>query len=239
MAAGSRKAEETGSESADDSGDRMNRKFSCATCSQVFFGAWNYGRHLNTGHRFKCDKCNEYFPTAKSMKEHKSSNHVECSVTEVELDEKDPEVAGEPKIQCQICKQFFYGPKSIMSHTKVAHLKMCDICDKQCPTFEALCVHMKSHGPSPTELLPIAKLSDTEKLGKEDLTSCGDFKCEFCDQVFSLRATLWMHQTHVHNKDGGSKDFKCNIFRSLSQLRDHKLTIHSDQVGPATKRLKC
>ena len=71
-------------------GDIIDQKFECQTCGQVFFGAWNYGKHLNTGHKHKCSQCNQFFSNKKALEKHQKI-HVE-TVIEVEVDEDDPEV---------------------------------------------------------------------------------------------------------------------------------------------------
>jgi hypothetical protein len=79
--------------------------------------------------RLKCRKCDETFPSIKSLKRHVSPNHtpkIECN---------DCDTNHTPKIECNDCDKIFSKNYDLEVHIKTDHkpreLHKCDKCDKQ------------------------------------------------------------------------------------------------------------
>ena len=225
------------------------RNFSCLKCGRVTRKKHYYDIHLDL-HRLgvwveeewsgskqhACQKCNKYFPTGQSLREH----------------DKMHEKEGEP-YQCGCCGQAFSQSRMRLHHEINAHwlsqdtTHRCPLCDQTFRFRITLRRHMQCHKFYKADLKVYACDKCPETFGdvrvllrharKHDPNAA---KCEKCGKLFSTKHCLASHTPHcTAGKPPQQKphQFQCEqcgkLFTQKASL-DRHTAIHSGE-----RRFEC
>ena len=198
-------------------------------------------RHIPTS--FQCDICGEYYPTERSLKKHKTTNH-----------EATPPPPGE--YSCNHYSEEFgkcpetFVYKGHLGRHKKSHIPtsfQCDICGGYYPDERWLKIHKttKHKITAPPQEYPCNHY--TEGFGKcprifpancelqqhKKRHISTPFQCDICGEYFSDDRILKTHKTTKHEIIAPPQEYRCNHpseefgecagnFRSKGHLEKHK-----------------
>lgn len=114
-------------------------KIKCYTCNKFYL---NYHDHMKLNHPsyLKCNKCDKYYKTKKTLYCHKKDIHLSRSI-----------------YICEICGKHYSGIKNYIAHKKRhTHKIKCSKCNKEFPK-----VYFKRHFDSCNSRVLICSLCDT------------------------------------------------------------------------------
>ncbi|XP_058054503.1 zinc finger protein 521-like [Anopheles bellator] len=169
----------------------------CGLCSQDFPYKSQCRGHIAAKHNpakpFKCDTCFCTLTSLQRLQRHKIVAHGEGQIKQ--QDEEQNDCAGETTYVCQICAKKFSSSVRFRRHKSVhaVHKRpfKCDICLYRFPSKSQLTQHAKVHR-EPTEG-PEAEAGPV--LG-----------CDQCEEMFSGKRLLTIHQRKVHGRPGRTDD---------------------------------
>ena len=126
----------------------------CDFCGEGSFNETDLAAHkLTCPKRVKCDKCNERFPSASDMNEHKETAHPiknyecdSCDKTFTNSTSLNRHIQNEHSVKtCDVCKKQFNGKISLKKHKDQKHHFACDECgpDTWFGTKEELDAHKR------------------------------------------------------------------------------------------------
>ena len=139
---------------------------------------------------------------------------------------------------CSICVLTFEGQEAYEKHQSKLHRKgdiECEYCYKRFLRKAYLAIHIKNTHLAIKEEAKCHKCqkiySNRESLSKHDMLMHGPktFQCDICEEKFSVRSKLKIHEGRKHLK---SRDFSCEKcpkkFFCKYDVRTHNNEVHSD-----------
>jgi KRAB domain-containing zinc finger protein len=229
---------------------KQRKRYKCSYhgCKRDFSARSFLNRHFKQHIQqtnFLCDKCGQVFLKEIKRKYHMVSDHgvVDESVTE---------------FKCEVCDKSFFS-QSVFKLHKLTHSTdndtddrlVCQVCGKIFPTLSSIRVHAqgicgKNAFKYKCRIENCQRCFFQEETLKKHMKAHdnGRFKCDTCQAVFSERDNLRRHLILFGHTATGiltvSRQYKCkacdNIFFSLTDFKEHKLT-HSTDVDD--ERLVC
>ncbi|XP_052872652.1 zinc finger protein Xfin-like isoform X2 [Anopheles cruzii] len=197
----------------------------CGLCSQDFPYKSQCRAHIAAKHNpakpFKCDTCFCTLTSLQRLQRHKIVAHGEGQVKQQDAIEEQNDCTGDTMYVCPICAKKFASSVRFRRHKSVhaVHKRpfKCDICLYRFPSKSQLTQHAKVHR-EPTE-------------GQE--TEAGPLlPCDQCEEMFSGKRLLTIHQRKVHGRPGGRTedgrertDYSC-IICNESFARESVLNTH-------------
>ena len=194
----------------------------------------NIGREIS-----KCSKCSAEFETGQQK-----TDHVCSSV-----------LAGMKTIACPLCAAICVGQTALSLHIEHAHSKdsqeqrKCPICNKNCPSFEDLAVHIKVHNIGIPRDHEIASSNDLGPVdfaagilaspGAKNLCPKDFLVCPYClREDFETLESLEVHMQGVHSVKP-TEVYTCNYcnapYKNLYSLHEHMRAVHQNQPSMGIK----
>ncbi|XP_062548642.1 zinc finger protein 629-like [Armigeres subalbatus] len=124
------------------------------------------------------------------------------------------------QLECDICHKLLFGAKKLNAHKKRHDIKgeMCPICQKNFLNRFVLNRHMKLHEP-------IQQQTAAEP-AKYFLAVTGEYKCPTCPLVYTSELTLKHHQKRAHGPKVHKCNFCDQLFSIRSELTGHMKRKH-------------
>lgn len=192
----------------------------CFKCDKAFTDKKAYTMHLRTHleKRKECSECGKKFKDQWSLQNHHVRLHTseknhKCDICEktfkLIIDLKLHRKKHDPRFKCDKCNVLFHYASQVKRHNEMVHCNgnyPCDVCGKSYKNQKYLIYHMKSH--------------------EEDYNS-ESVRCQFCNNMFSSRQTLYVHTKIQHKGDTHVCDICGKSVTSLRSLTSH-MTTHND-----------
>ena len=101
--------------------DQMENWFPCTICNLQFSTKLGRNQHKRDKHQeVLCDKCEQHFPSAVKLQEHKKSQHPHEYVATLKSQEN-------PIIRCEVCDEKFTSKINLKHHIEIVHSKEKDV----------------------------------------------------------------------------------------------------------------
>ena len=102
-------------------GNQMENWFPCTICNKQFSTKIGRNQHLRDTHQHAlCDKCEQHFPSAVKLQEHKKSQHPHEYVATLKSQEN-------AIIRCEFCDEKFTSKINLKHHIEIVHSKEKDV----------------------------------------------------------------------------------------------------------------
>uniref|UniRef100_A0A8D8SFE5 Zinc finger protein 878 n=2 Tax=Cacopsylla melanoneura TaxID=428564 RepID=A0A8D8SFE5_9HEMI len=214
----------------------LTKSKTCPKCNKTFYSARTMRRHLTSVHvetkDIQCDECDKMFSTKNGLHVHKKSIH-----------------RGErpllTPLECDYCGMIKKNKTNLRDHI-CAHmgLKMhqCRYCEMSFTSKKGLKRHSEKHEkrtyhpPRPIEDYQIEGISADQykKLVKNKVKNCPN-----CDKLYTTPRNMRKHLRDVHAEQRNCVCDQCgNQYKSKSSLREHKKHMHSTDKKPQGKKEK-
>ncbi|EHK27525.1 uncharacterized protein TRIVIDRAFT_217401 [Trichoderma virens Gv29-8] len=192
---------------------------------------------------FECENCTASFNTARGLVRHCQVEHDNKSLWESQYanhQEQDTTAMAFWDTTCYECGKVFHCLRKLTEHRASgihtdAPRYVCSECGAKFDDSAHLERHMASH----TDARPLVcdvcgkdfKTLDNLRYHQIVHTSEKRFKCDDCDKTFKRKEALVLHRKDAHPEEeiDGTCDKCGKVFESLSKLRWHISTDHSEK----------
>lgn len=236
-----------------------HNKIRCQTCKEEFFTMKELILHkskMHTTKKFECIKCLKHFSTRYGLNKHSKLTHdggedgcvcVVCGkVFKCSFQLKQHLLQSHivyEHIECKYCHLMYLGPYKLQAHIKKIHLDSeenvavsCSTCGRIFSRASLLSKHKETHDNIESVCEICGKLIKTKSLMASHMemqhSKFGSFMCRICNEQFSFKKLLRMHQRKHHRIQAKSNSVFCEIcgkkYKNSRILGMHKVT-HSDE----------
>ncbi|XP_041968478.1 gastrula zinc finger protein XlCGF57.1-like [Aricia agestis] len=169
-----------------------------------------------------CAFCKETYTSTQELRTHTQDAHKKPDLTCKRVDKNNLSIKMDiTNLKCTLCDASVHGITSLKDHLTEHHnikffpdvydyilefkltdeeVLNCALCNSKYETFKMLLQHMNGHYRN-----YICEVCDMGFINKHRLKNhqrthdVGNFKCSFCDKVFSTRVRKMCHEKYTHN----------------------------------------
>ena len=123
----------------------------CGKTSKWKTNIWEHieGLHIENHPGYACDFCNKYCKTKNALRSHRNREHKQQWIKFWNLLGSEYIELGDGTFSCLLCAYPAPTRQRILFHMEAKHSNgpgyQCDLCDKHCPTLNALRSHKSRH----------------------------------------------------------------------------------------------
>lgn len=225
---------------------RIDKPFTCKTCNKSYSRATVLSQHMKSHSEttvFKCLVCGKAFLSMENLKSHESVHNADAEEESV-VQQPIQEVIETYK--CYVCGELFGTEEECNTHTQVhkidehinndEHLEQGEALDEEVDDVdEDMDEYEEEEVAQDVEEVRLVNCDQCEEKFRNDaelrdhskIHSCGKYKCDICDKIFSILSNFNVHK-RIHERD---KPFRCDVcgksFRLNKSLEVHKV-LHSE-----------